>query len=87
MADQGARPPVLLRGATVLTMDDAKTVLTDADVLTQDDRIAAVGPHLDVPEGTVEIDAHRRHRDARDDRHAPAHVADRSSAATAPTGP
>ena len=44
MADQGARPPVLLRGATVLVMDDAKTVLTDADVLTQDDRIAAVGP-------------------------------------------
>ena len=44
MADQGARPPVLLRGATVLVMDDAKTVLTDADVLTQDDKIAAVGP-------------------------------------------
>ena len=57
MADQGARPPVLLRGATVLVMDDAKTVLTGADVLTQDDRIAAVGPGLDVPEGTVEIDA------------------------------
>src|SRR3954463_4303161 len=57
MADQGARPPVLLRGATVLTMDDAKTVLTDADVLTQDDKIAAVGRQLDVPEGTVEIDA------------------------------
>jgi cytosine/adenosine deaminase-related metal-dependent hydrolase len=56
MADQGARPPVLLRGATVLVMDDAKTVLTDADVLTQDDKIAAVGPQLDVPEGTVEID-------------------------------
>ena len=57
MADQGARPPVLLRGATVLVMDDAKTVLTDADVLTQDDRIAAVGPSLEAPAGTVEIDA------------------------------
>src|SRR3954469_9248610 len=56
MADQGARPPVLLRGATVLTMDDARTVHTSADVLTQDDKIAAVGPSLDVPEGTVEID-------------------------------
>ena len=32
MADQGARPPVLFRGGTVLTMDDAKTVLTEADV-------------------------------------------------------
>jgi cytosine/adenosine deaminase-related metal-dependent hydrolase len=57
MADQGARPPVVLRGATVLVMDDARTVLSGADVLTQDDRIAAVGPALDVPEGTVEIDA------------------------------
>jgi cytosine/adenosine deaminase-related metal-dependent hydrolase len=57
MADQGARPPVLLRGATVLTMDDAKTVLTDADVLTQDDRIAAVGQQLEAPPGCVEIDA------------------------------
>src|SRR3954468_5042665 len=57
MADQGARPPVVLRGATVLVMDDARTVHTSADVLTQDDRIAAVGPGLEVPEGTVEIDA------------------------------
>src|SRR3954447_6631899 len=57
MADQGARPPVVLRGATVLVMDDAKQVLTDTDVLTQDDRIAAIGPRLDVPDGTLEIDA------------------------------
>jgi cytosine/adenosine deaminase-related metal-dependent hydrolase len=57
MADQGARPPVLLRGATVLTMDDAKTVLTDADVLTQGDRIAAVGPGLEAPPGSIEVDA------------------------------
>jgi cytosine/adenosine deaminase-related metal-dependent hydrolase len=57
MADQGARPPVLLRGATVLTMDDAGTVLSDADVLTQDDRIAAVGPGLEAPPGAVEVDA------------------------------
>ncbi|RZU31939.1 amidohydrolase family protein [Blastococcus saxobsidens] len=49
--------PVVLRGGTVLTMDDAGTVLTDADVLVVDDRIAAVGPALEVPEGTQEIDA------------------------------
>ncbi|GAA1554193.1 amidohydrolase family protein [Kribbella sancticallisti] len=49
--------PVVLRGGTVLTMDDSHTVLTDADVLVVDDRIAAVGPALDVPDGTAEIDA------------------------------
>ena len=49
--------PLVFRGGTVLTMDDASTVLTDADVLVVDDRIAAVGPQLDVPEGTQEIDA------------------------------
>ena len=49
--------PVVFRGGTVLTMDDASTVLTDADVLVVDDKIAAVGQQLDVPEGTHEIDA------------------------------
>jgi cytosine/adenosine deaminase-related metal-dependent hydrolase len=49
--------PVVLRGGTVLTMDDASTVLRDADVLVVGDRIAAVGPRLDVPEGTAEVDA------------------------------
>jgi cytosine/adenosine deaminase-related metal-dependent hydrolase len=49
--------PVVFRGGTVLTMDAASTVLTDADVLVVDDRIAAVGPRLEVPEGTQEIDA------------------------------
>jgi cytosine/adenosine deaminase-related metal-dependent hydrolase len=49
--------PVVLRGGTVLTMDDAGTVLTGADVLVVDDSIAAVGIGLDVPEGTQEIDA------------------------------
>jgi cytosine/adenosine deaminase-related metal-dependent hydrolase len=49
--------PVVLRGGTVLPMDDAGTVLPDADVLVVDDRIAAVGPGLEVPEGTQEIDA------------------------------
>ncbi|MGA8210736.1 MAG: amidohydrolase family protein [Nocardioidaceae bacterium] len=49
--------PVVLRGGTVLTMDDRHTVLTGADVLVVADRVAAVGPGLDVPEGTQEIDA------------------------------
>src|SRR3954464_11659085 len=49
--------PVVFRGGTVLTMDDASTVLTDADVLVVDDRIAGVGSRLQVPEGTQEIDA------------------------------
>ncbi|OOC54117.1 MULTISPECIES: amidohydrolase family protein [Nocardiopsis] len=49
--------PVVLRGGTVLPMDDARTVLSDTDVLVVDDRVAAVGRDLAVPEGTAEIDA------------------------------
>ncbi|ETK34023.1 amidohydrolase family protein [Microbispora sp. ATCC PTA-5024] len=49
--------PVVLRGGTVLPMDDTRGVLTGADVLVVGERIAAVGPALDVPEGTAEIDA------------------------------
>jgi len=49
--------PVVLRGGLVLTMDDAHTVLPDADVLVVGDRIAEVGPGLAVPAGTEEIDA------------------------------
>ena len=49
--------PVVLRGGTVLTMDDAHTILTDADVLVTGDRIAAVGPRLQAPDGALEIDA------------------------------
>ena len=52
-------PAVVLRGGTVLTMDDRRTVLTDADVLVVGDTIAAIGPALEVPEGTAEIDASR----------------------------
>ena len=52
-----ARRPVVLRGGTVLTLDATHTVLTDADVLVVDDRIAAIGTALDVPGGTDEIDA------------------------------
>ncbi len=49
--------PLVFRGGTVLTMDDSHQVLTGADVLMSGDRIAAVGPALSVPAGTVEIDA------------------------------
>jgi cytosine/adenosine deaminase-related metal-dependent hydrolase len=60
-SDGGTTPqpgrPVLLRGGTVLTMDDACTVLRDADVLVVDDRIAAVGQGLESPENAQVIDA------------------------------
>jgi cytosine/adenosine deaminase-related metal-dependent hydrolase len=49
--------PVILRGGTVLTVDAARRVLPGQDVLVIGDTIAAVGPGLTVPEGTVEIDA------------------------------
>src|ERR1700754_1594430 len=48
---------VVLRGGTVLTLDAQHTVLRDADVLVTGDRVAAVGPRLEVPAGTREIDA------------------------------
>ncbi|KUG61528.1 amidohydrolase [Kocuria rosea subsp. polaris] len=49
--------PVVFRHGTVLTMDASKRVLTDADVLVVGENIEAVGPALEVPEGTFEIDA------------------------------
>jgi cytosine/adenosine deaminase-related metal-dependent hydrolase len=49
--------PVLLRNGTVLTQDDAHRVLRASDVLVQGGRISAVGPRLNVPDGTLEIDA------------------------------
>src|SRR4051795_5312814 len=49
--------PIVLRGGTVLTMNDAHEVLHDADVLVIGDRIEKVGPNLESPEGAKEIDA------------------------------
>jgi cytosine/adenosine deaminase-related metal-dependent hydrolase len=49
--------PVILRGGTVLPMDDEHRVLAGADVLVVGDRIAAVGPELAAPDDAVEIDA------------------------------
>ena len=48
--------PIVIRNACVLTMDQSKSVLNDADVLVVGRDIAAVGPDLEVPEGTFEID-------------------------------
>src|SRR3954471_8785187 len=49
--------PIVLRGGTVLTMNDAHEVLHDADVLVIGGRIEKVGPNLEGPEGAKEIDA------------------------------
>src|SRR6516164_4864409 len=56
-ADLVAGRPLVFRNATVLTMDDGHRILANADVLVTGERIAAVGPHLNVPDGTAEIDA------------------------------
>ncbi|WP_409330688.1 amidohydrolase family protein [Trujillonella humicola] len=57
MTSTEAGRPIVLRGGTVLPMDDAGSVLPRTDVLVTDGRIAAIGVGLDVPEGTQEIDA------------------------------
>ena len=49
--------PVIFKNGLVLTLDDAHTVVPNADVLIIDGRIAEVGPGLTAPEGAVEIDA------------------------------
>jgi cytosine/adenosine deaminase-related metal-dependent hydrolase len=49
--------PVLFRGGTVLPMDDTRSVLPNTDLLTDGDRIAAVGPNLAAPDGAQVIDA------------------------------
>ncbi|HEX6360796.1 MAG TPA: amidohydrolase family protein [Actinophytocola sp.] len=49
--------PVLMRGGTVLPMDDAHSVLTNTDVLVLGDRIAEVGPNLTAPDGAQVVDA------------------------------
>jgi cytosine/adenosine deaminase-related metal-dependent hydrolase len=49
--------PIVLRNGLVLTMDDGHHVLRGSDVLVLGERITAVGPGLNVPDGTAEIDA------------------------------
>jgi cytosine/adenosine deaminase-related metal-dependent hydrolase len=48
---------IVLRGGTVLTMDDSHTIHAGGDVLVVGDHVEAVGPGLEVPDGTREIDA------------------------------
>ncbi|MGQ4426226.1 amidohydrolase family protein [Streptomyces violaceoruber] len=56
-SDVRAAPAIVFRHGHVLTMDNRRTVLADGDVLVIGDTIEAVGPNLETPEGTVEIDA------------------------------
>jgi cytosine/adenosine deaminase-related metal-dependent hydrolase len=57
MSEFAAERPIMLRGGTVLPMDDGHQVLPGTDVLVQGDKIAAVGRDLPAPEGCIEIDA------------------------------
>lgn len=52
-----SRRPVVFRHATVLTIDSSLGMIENGDVLIVDNRIAAVGRQLAVPDGAVEIDA------------------------------
>ena len=56
-SDETSTRPVVFRGGTVVTVNARHDVLTDHDVLVVDGDIAAIGPALPVPEGTVEVDA------------------------------
>jgi 5-methylthioadenosine/S-adenosylhomocysteine deaminase len=49
--------PIVFRGGTVLTMNDAHEIVEGGDVLVVGEKLEAVGPQLEVPEGTLEIDA------------------------------
>lgn len=51
--------PVVFRKGLVLTMNDARDVLQDADVLVADGVIRGIGHHLDAPSDALEIDAQR----------------------------
>ena len=84
--DFTADRPFVFRNAIVITVD-SPGVLDDADVLVRGETIEAVGPQLEVPEGTLEIDATRRHPDAGLHRHRTGTCGRPPCAATAATGP
>ncbi|MFF3346434.1 amidohydrolase family protein [Streptomyces sp. NPDC002779] len=50
--------PLLIRGATVVTMDTGQGILPGTDVLTTGNKIKAVGANLSAPHGTAVIEAH-----------------------------
>ncbi|MGW0743020.1 hypothetical protein ACWD3I_24295 [Streptomyces sp. NPDC002817] len=49
--------PLLIHGATVVTMDRARAILPDTDVLMMDSKIKAVGKRLTAPQAIVVIGA------------------------------
>jgi cytosine/adenosine deaminase-related metal-dependent hydrolase len=49
--------PLVIRGGTVLTMDDNHRMLTGADVVVAGDKIAAVGTGVESPPDAYQIDA------------------------------
>ncbi|SDP35460.1 amidohydrolase family protein [Actinacidiphila guanduensis] len=49
--------PIVVKGATVITVDPALGTLADTDVLVVDGVVAQIGRNLQGPEGTFEIDA------------------------------
>ena len=52
-----AAPAVVFRNGLILTMDGSHQIISGGDVLVIGTDIAAVGPNLEVPDGTAEIDA------------------------------
>jgi 5-methylthioadenosine/S-adenosylhomocysteine deaminase len=57
VSDLTSGRPLVFRGATVLTMNDAHAIELDADVLIDGERIAGVGRGIPVPDHAVEVDA------------------------------
>ena len=49
--------PVVFRNATVLTVDPALGLIENGDVFVSGNTIVSVGRQLEVPAGTLEIDA------------------------------
>ena len=66
---------LLIKGGYVLTQDPTLGELAGADVLIEDDKIAAVGHDLSA-DGARTIDADRRHRHPGLHRHPPPHLGD-----------
>jgi 5-methylthioadenosine/S-adenosylhomocysteine deaminase len=57
VSDLTSGRPLVFRGATVLTMNDAHAIELDADVLVDGEQIAGVGRGIPVPDNAVEVDA------------------------------
>lgn len=57
LQDYKEKQPIVLRNGMVVTMNAGRQVINNCDVLIVNDSIAEIGPHIEVPEGTFEIDA------------------------------